>query len=229
MAARERQDCGMAQTPYRVEITLVEQPTMGCSQGYRKGDSWIVDRPLVPADMCQSVWDTVRPAVMALAYGNRAPLPGEKGDVLYRTCADFKRRLKFRVRRLGESGAAADAPTAAVKPGKRFVLPYAVRITCLHVPRKPCPLGYKYMDSWVLERGVTPENMCTWAWDNLNWCLHPFSIGAVYPGRETDLRDIFLRNCPSPEHEILFEVKRLHPAQREWQTPSLGNPLTGDA
>ncbi len=209
---QQQYDCGLGLAPFRVVITLVVQPAPGCTQGHRVGDTWIVDGPQLPEDLCVSAWDVLRSTVVAQMQGGPAPFPGDDDDgASYLSCPDFRRRLQFRVRRLDNDAVAA--PVGKPK-GKRWTRPHAVKITCIEAPQKPCPLGYRVGQEWLVDREVTPAGMCLWAWDCFAWGLHPLSTGAVYPGRPSEMRDTFRRNCPSPGHELVFELKRQYPAQR---------------
>lgn len=91
----------MLKLPYPVKLTIVAEPMLPCSQGFKVGDSWTVDQPALPEDLCLSAWDVVHPWVMAIGYGAQHKLPHMKNlTEITVSCPDRRCRVVFEVKRL---------------------------------------------------------------------------------------------------------------------------------
>ncbi len=96
--------------PVPVRITITEIMGTGiCSQGYRVGDSWLVEKNVTPTNLCMTAFNALYPALRTLRYGGETPF-GEK-DVTHIGCPDVKHVVVFELQRLRPDtgpGAAAD-------------------------------------------------------------------------------------------------------------------------
>ena len=86
-------------------------------------------------------------------------------------------------------------------------VPYNVSVTVHSVTKGQCPQGIKTGDSWLIENGKTPANMCAGAYNSVAPAIRTFRLGGEHPWDED--KDVTYVSCPDPEHWLIYEVKRL--------------------
>ena len=84
---------------------------------------------------------------------------------------------------------------------------YNVKVTLRSVTKGECPGGFKVGDSWLIENGETPGNMCADAYISIAPAIRTFWLGGEQPWDED--KDITCRSCPDAEHMVIYELKRL--------------------
>ena len=85
--------------PYKV-IVNVHSVTKGkCSQGFKVGDSWLIEDGKTPGMMCGGAYNSVYPAIRTFRLGGEHPWDEDK-DVTYISCPDPERQVIYEVRRL---------------------------------------------------------------------------------------------------------------------------------
>ncbi len=85
--------------PYKVKITVHAVTKNECPQGFKKGDSWLIEDGKTPGGMCAGAYNSVAPAVRLFRLGGEHPWDSDK-DVTYVSCPDPERILIYEVRRL---------------------------------------------------------------------------------------------------------------------------------
>jgi len=84
---------------YDCQVTVHSITKGECSQGFKVGDSWLINRGKTPGDMCDSAYFSVCRAIRTFRFGGEHPWDEDK-DVTYVSCHDPKRFLIYEVRRL---------------------------------------------------------------------------------------------------------------------------------
>ena len=85
---------------YKVRVTITE--IMGdhkCSQGYKVGTTWLIEKNVTPTDMCQSAFNAIYPTLRTLRYGGELPWAKDK-DVVSIPCPDLTHIVVYELRRL---------------------------------------------------------------------------------------------------------------------------------
>jgi uncharacterized repeat protein (TIGR04076 family) len=91
----------MARKASRVLITIKEiQGTGKCPQGFKKGDAWLIEKNLTPANFCMSAFGSIYPTIRTMRYGGEHPW-GDT-DVTATGCPDFHNTVVFEIKRLPE-------------------------------------------------------------------------------------------------------------------------------
>jgi len=84
---------------YKVKVTI-ESVTKGeCPQGFKVGDSWIIEDGKTPGGMCAGAYNSVAPAIRLFRLGGEQPWDTNK-DVTHVSCPDPKHRVIYQVTRL---------------------------------------------------------------------------------------------------------------------------------
>ena len=87
---------------YPVRVTITEVKGNPCTQGFKVGDTWLIDRNQTPARFCLNAFcQVVYPIVRTFRYGGEHPWDKDK-DVTHVTCPDQTRQVVYEVRRLRE-------------------------------------------------------------------------------------------------------------------------------
>ncbi len=86
---------------YKVKVTVHEVVRKKCPQGFKVGDSWLIEDGKTPGGMCSGAYNSIAPAVRTLRLGGEHPWDQDK-DVTYVSCPDPKCILIYEVRRLRE-------------------------------------------------------------------------------------------------------------------------------
>jgi len=83
----------------KVKVT-VKSILMGeCPQGFKVGDSWLIEDGKTPGGMCASAYYAAYPAIRTLRLGGEHPWDENK-DVTHVGCPDSERVLIMEVTRL---------------------------------------------------------------------------------------------------------------------------------
>ena len=85
--------------PYIVKVAVHSVTKGKCSQGFKAGDSWLIEDGRTPGGMCSGAYDSVVPAIRTLRYGGEYPWNEDK-DVTYVSCPDPEHCVIYEVRRL---------------------------------------------------------------------------------------------------------------------------------
>lgn len=84
---------------HKVKITICEIQHGKCSQDFKVGDSWIVEKNITPTNMCISAFGAIWPAVRSMRYGAGNP-HGDDPSVARIACPDPKVVVVYEIRRL---------------------------------------------------------------------------------------------------------------------------------
>ncbi|OGO20454.1 MAG: hypothetical protein A2144_00755 [Chloroflexi bacterium RBG_16_50_9] len=84
--------------PYSVRVT-VESAAGKCPQGFKVGDSWLIEDGKTPAGMCASAYHSLFQYMRVFRFGGAHPWEKEDG-VAHIACPDAVQRLVHEVRRL---------------------------------------------------------------------------------------------------------------------------------
>ncbi len=85
--------------PYKVKVTVHAVTENTCPQGFKQGDSWLIEDGKTPGGMCAGAYNSVAPAIRIFRLGGEHPWDSDK-DVTYVSCPDPERILIYEVRRL---------------------------------------------------------------------------------------------------------------------------------
>ena len=89
----------MGREASKVQVTIKDiQGTGKCPLGFKKGDTWLVEKNLTPTNFCMSAFGSVYPAIRTMRYGGEHPW-GES-EVTAACCTDFYNPVVFEIRRL---------------------------------------------------------------------------------------------------------------------------------
>ena len=84
---------------YKVKVTI-ESVTKGeCPQGFKAGDSWIIEDGKTPGGMCAGAYNSVVPAIRLFRLGGEHPWDSNK-DVTHVSCPDPEHWVIYQVTRL---------------------------------------------------------------------------------------------------------------------------------
>ncbi len=72
--------------------------------------------------------------------------------------------------------------------------------------QRPCPLGYKVGDEWVL-KAKTPEGMCSWAYNAIFPVVLTLQCGGTFPWQQDP--DVTEVSCPDGDVNVIFELRRI--------------------
>ena len=87
-------------TGYKVRVTIVDVIKGKCPQGFKVGDSWLIERNITPTNFCMNAFcQAVYPSVRTFRYGGEHPWDKDK-DVTTVICPDKHAQLVYEVRRL---------------------------------------------------------------------------------------------------------------------------------
>lgn len=85
--------------PYNVRVTI-ESITKGkCPQGFKVGDSWLIEDGKTPGGMCAGAYNSVAPAIRLFRLGGEHPWDSDK-DVTHVSCPDPEHWVIYEVTRL---------------------------------------------------------------------------------------------------------------------------------
>jgi uncharacterized repeat protein (TIGR04076 family) len=84
---------------YKVKVTVLEVIRKECPQGFKAGDSWLIEDGKTPAGMCAAAYNSISPAIRLFRLGGEHPWDKDK-DVTYISCPDPESILVFEVKRL---------------------------------------------------------------------------------------------------------------------------------
>ena len=85
--------------PYKVNVTVHSVTKGQCPQGFKTGDSWLIENGKTPAGMCVGAYNSVAPAISTFSLGGELPWDEDK-DVTYVSCPDPKHWVIYEVKRL---------------------------------------------------------------------------------------------------------------------------------
>lgn len=85
--------------PYKVKVTIQSVTQGECPQGFKAGDSWLIEDGKTPCGMCARAYASLAETIQVLRYGGEFPWCENK-DVATVSCPDPKRWLIYEVRRL---------------------------------------------------------------------------------------------------------------------------------
>ena len=89
----------MAKKPYKVRVTIKEVTKGECAQGFKPGQTWLIEDGKTPGGMCQSAWNAVSSAVRGFRYGAEYPWNEDKNVTLV-SCPDPEHWVIYEVRRI---------------------------------------------------------------------------------------------------------------------------------
>ncbi len=85
--------------PYKVKVTVQSVSKGECPQGFKAGDSWLIEDGKTPGGMCASAYNAVAPAIRVLRLGGEHPWDEDK-DVTYISCPDSEHCVIHEITRL---------------------------------------------------------------------------------------------------------------------------------
>jgi uncharacterized repeat protein (TIGR04076 family) len=85
--------------PYRVKVAVHLVTKGECPQGFKVGDSWVIEDGKTPGGMCAGAYNSVAPTIRTLRLGGEHPWDEDK-DVAYVSCPDPKHSVVYQVTRL---------------------------------------------------------------------------------------------------------------------------------
>jgi uncharacterized repeat protein (TIGR04076 family) len=89
----------MGRDASKLQVTIKDiEGTGKCPQGFNKGDTWVIEKNITPANFCMSAFGTIYPTLRTMRYGGEHPW-GES-DVTYACCPDFHNLVIFEIKRL---------------------------------------------------------------------------------------------------------------------------------
>jgi len=85
---------------YTVQITITEVIKGKCEQGFKPGDTWLIEKNLTPGSFCMNAFcQAVYPALRTFRYGGEQRWDKDK-NVTYVACPDLHHHVIFELRRL---------------------------------------------------------------------------------------------------------------------------------
>ena len=90
----------MGRKESKVQVTITDVQGRGkCSQGFKKGDTWLIEKSVTPTNFCLTALGTIFPVIQTMRYGGEHPW--DKGDVTHACCPDIHDGpVIFEIRRL---------------------------------------------------------------------------------------------------------------------------------
>lgn len=85
---------------YSIRVTI-ESAAGKCPQGFKVGDSWLIEDGKTPAGMCSSAFHSLFQYMKTFRFGGSHPWDKEEG-VAHIACPDSVQRLVYEVRRLSQ-------------------------------------------------------------------------------------------------------------------------------
>jgi uncharacterized repeat protein (TIGR04076 family) len=85
--------------PCKIRVTVHDVLKKACPQGFKKGDSWLIEDGKTPGGMCAGAYNSLSPAIRLFRLGGEHPWDRDK-DVTYISCPDPESILIYEVRRL---------------------------------------------------------------------------------------------------------------------------------
>jgi uncharacterized repeat protein (TIGR04076 family) len=85
--------------PYKVKVTVKSVTKGKCPQGFKVGDSWLIEDAKTPGGMCTGAYEVVGPTINLFRYGGEHPWDKDK-DVTLVSCPDQEHWVIYEVRRL---------------------------------------------------------------------------------------------------------------------------------
>ncbi|MFC1978559.1 TIGR04076 family protein [Chloroflexota bacterium] len=90
-----------------IKVTLHSITKGECSDGFKVGDTWLIEGTKTPDGLCEAAYNTMYPVIRVLRYGGDYsgeyatgnPTDTDKG-VKYVCCPDSKHMVVFEVRRM---------------------------------------------------------------------------------------------------------------------------------
>jgi uncharacterized repeat protein (TIGR04076 family) len=83
----------------RVQVTVREIMGSGeCPVGYKKGDTWLIDSNMTPANFCMNAFEPVYPAIRTMRYGGIHPWGDSEMTSV--CCPDWHNPVVFEIKRL---------------------------------------------------------------------------------------------------------------------------------
>ncbi len=83
----------------KVKLTVESVLKGQCPQGFKAGDSWLIEDGKTPSGMCASAYYAAYPAIRTFRMGGEHPWDENK-DVTHVACPDSDRLLIMEVKRL---------------------------------------------------------------------------------------------------------------------------------
>lgn len=89
----------MGRKASRLQITIKEILGTGkCSQGFKVGDTWLIEDGLTPANFCMSAFGSIYGTIRTMRYGGE--FPWGDPDVTSVGCPDFHNTVVYEIKRL---------------------------------------------------------------------------------------------------------------------------------
>jgi len=70
-----------------------------CPQGFKEGDSWLIEKNITPANFCMTAFHTVYPALRTMRYGGDLPWHEKKGHAMIQ-CPDYNNPVLYELERI---------------------------------------------------------------------------------------------------------------------------------
>jgi uncharacterized repeat protein (TIGR04076 family) len=83
---------------YKIKVTIDSETRGSCPEGFKVGDSWIIDADKTPNGMCALAYNALFPVIRAFRWGGESR--GDNKDVTYLQCPDSKRGLLYEIRKV---------------------------------------------------------------------------------------------------------------------------------
>ena len=85
--------------PHNVKVTILGVTKGECSQGFKAGDTWLIDKSQTPAGMCAGAYNSCYAAIRGFRFGAEQPWDEDK-DVTVVSCPDPEHWVLYEVRRI---------------------------------------------------------------------------------------------------------------------------------
>jgi uncharacterized repeat protein (TIGR04076 family) len=87
--------------------------------------------------------------------------------------------------------------------------PMPIRVTITEIMGTgKCSQGHKVGDSWLIEKNMTPANLCMSAFAAVYPALRTLRYGGGTPWSQPGVTYI---GCPDVKHVVVFELRRIEP------------------
>lgn len=84
---------------YKVQVTVKSVIKGKCPQGFKAGDSWLIEDGKTPGGMCSGAYESVGSSIRLFQLGGEHPWDKDK-DVTQVSCPDPEHWVIYEVRRL---------------------------------------------------------------------------------------------------------------------------------
>ena len=89
----------MGREASKVRVTITDILGTGeCSQGFKKGDTWLIEDNITPTNFCMFAFGVIYPTLKVMRFGGA--MPWGNSEVTALGCPDFNHTVIYEIRRL---------------------------------------------------------------------------------------------------------------------------------